>query len=105
MKPSSIFISCALAILVEGGVSLYAQQSREEIQSRQKNKQENKNRSEERERIPPQFTDISYGPSKANRFDLWLAQSDSATPLLMFIHGGGFIRGNKVDYGFDADLL
>ncbi len=27
--------------------------------------------------------------------DLWKAQSDTATPLVVFIHGGGFRGGSK----------
>jgi len=39
--------------------------------------------------------DYSYGPHELNKFDLWLAKSDSPTPLLVFIHGGGFRGGDK----------
>ena len=39
--------------------------------------------------------DQSYGPYELNKFDLWLAKSDSPTPLVVFIHGGGFRGGDK----------
>jgi len=50
----------------------------------------------DRPRIPaPDFTDIKYGPHERNVFDLWLAKSDSPTPLVIYYHGGGFRGGDK----------
>jgi len=43
----------------------------------------------------PTFENVSYGPHERNVFDLWLAKSDRPTPLLIFIHGGGFVNGDK----------
>jgi acetyl esterase/lipase len=43
----------------------------------------------------PTFENVSYGPHERNVFDLWLAKSDKPTPLLIFIHGGGFVNGDK----------
>ena len=39
--------------------------------------------------------DHSYGKHKLNKLDLWLAKSDSPTPLVVYIHGGGFRGGDK----------
>jgi len=41
------------------------------------------------------FKNISYGPYKKNNLDLWLANTESRTPLVIYIHGGGFGAGNK----------
>jgi len=43
----------------------------------------------------PTFNDVSYGPDKRNVFDFWQAKSDKPTPVLVFFHGGGFVKGNK----------
>lgn len=43
----------------------------------------------------PTHADVVYGPHERNVMDLWLAPSDSPTPLLVQIHGGGFIGGDK----------
>lgn len=43
----------------------------------------------------PTLENVSYGPHERNVFDLWLAKSDRPTPLLIFIHGGGFVQGDK----------
>ena len=44
---------------------------------------------------PANVQDHSYGQHKLNKFDLWLAKSDSPTTLVVFIHGGGFRGGDK----------
>ncbi len=43
----------------------------------------------------PGFKDVSYGLHPNNKLDLWLAKSDKPTPLVVFIHGGGFVGGDK----------
>ena len=43
----------------------------------------------------PTFENIAYGPHERNVLDLWQATSDRPTPLLIFIHGGGFVQGDK----------
>lgn len=39
--------------------------------------------------------DVKYGEHERNVFDLWLAESDSPTPLVIYVHGGGFVGGDK----------
>jgi len=43
----------------------------------------------------PDFADVSYGSHPNNKLDLWIAKSDKPTALVIFIHGGGFIGGDK----------
>lgn len=43
----------------------------------------------------PTFADVKYGPYSRNVLDIWLAKSDAPTPLLVYIHGGGFRNGDK----------
>src|SRR5512140_3625353 len=45
--------------------------------------------------ITPDRANLSYGPHKNNVLDLWLAKSATPTPLIVFIHGGGFVGGDK----------
>ena len=45
--------------------------------------------------LAPDHVDISYGPYPANKLDLWLEKSATPTPLVVFIHGGGFVGGDK----------
>src|SRR3954464_6637214 len=45
---------------------------------------------------PPDMTNVVYGNDKKfNVIDLWKAKADKPTPLVIFIHGGGFGGGNK----------
>jgi len=55
------------------------------------------------ERIEPDVKDEKYGPHERNVLDLWKATSDGPTPLVVFIHGGGFLVGHK-EY-VKADLI
>jgi hypothetical protein len=43
----------------------------------------------------PTKADIKYGPYPRNLLDFWQAKSDKPTPLIVFIHGGGFRVGDK----------
>lgn len=46
-------------------------------------------------RKAPDVANEHYGAHQAQVFDLWLAKSDKPTPLVVFIHGGGFRAGSK----------
>ena len=40
--------------------------------------------------------DVKYGPHERNTLDLFVPEAAGAgRPILMFVHGGGFIRGSK----------
>ncbi|MBI5773145.1 MAG: alpha/beta hydrolase [Verrucomicrobia bacterium] len=43
----------------------------------------------------PDFAGVSYGSHPNNKLDLWLAKSGQPTALVVFIHGGGFVGGDK----------
>jgi len=51
----------------------------------------------------PTSRNVSYGPHERNVLDFWQAQSDQATPLAIYIHGGGFRNGSKDS--INADML
>jgi acetyl esterase/lipase len=44
---------------------------------------------------PPTFKNVKYGPHERNVLDFWQAKSEQPTPVLVSIHGGGFVAGNK----------
>lgn len=44
------------------------------------------------------FSNQKYGLHKKNVFDIWLAKSEKPTPLVIYIHGGGFVGGDKSKY-------
>jgi acetyl esterase/lipase len=43
----------------------------------------------------PTHANVPYGPHERNVLDVWLARSDVPAPLLVHIHGGGWIYGDK----------
>jgi acetyl esterase/lipase len=45
--------------------------------------------------IPPTHVAVAYGPHQQQVVDLWQATSDGATPLVLFIHGGGWEGGGR----------
>ncbi len=45
--------------------------------------------------IPPTHADVRYGPHRRNVLDFYKASADGPTPLLFFIHGGGWTAGDK----------
>jgi acetyl esterase/lipase len=49
------------------------------------------------EETPPSPThaDLSYGPHARNVLDFWQAKGDGPRPLLVYIHGGGWVGGDK----------
>jgi len=44
---------------------------------------------------PPSFEDVRYGPHDRNVLDLYLAKSDRPAPLVLWIHGGAWVGGDK----------
>lgn len=55
-----------------------------------------KAKAQPKQKLPaPTFADIKYGPHERNVLDFWQANSDHPTPVLVSIHGGGFLFGNK----------
>lgn len=45
--------------------------------------------------LKPDFADLSYGDHPNDKLDLWRAKSEKPAPLMIFIHGGGFVGGDK----------
>jgi acetyl esterase/lipase len=45
--------------------------------------------------VPATHADVKYGTHERNVLDIWLAKSEKPAPLVVFIHGGGFVGGDK----------
>ena len=43
----------------------------------------------------PSLTDVAYGPEPEQRFDLHAPPGAQAAPLILMVHGGGWIRGDE----------
>lgn len=45
--------------------------------------------------IEPTHANVSYGPHERNVLDFWQAKGEGPRPLLVYIHGGGWVTGDK----------
>jgi arylformamidase len=43
----------------------------------------------------PTYADVAYGPHERNVLDFWKAAGAGPRPLLVYIHGGGWVTGDK----------
>jgi len=58
--------------------------------------QEKKGKTKQPNTLPkPTQANFKYGPHERNVLDFWQAKSDKPTPLVIYIHGGGFVGGDK----------
>lgn len=48
--------------------------------------------------IPPTHGNVSYGKNARNVMDFWQAKSQKPTPVVICIHGGSWIGGDKSGY-------
>ena len=47
----------------------------------------------------PTFSNVPYGKHERNVMDVWLVKSDKPTPCVVYIHGGGWLTGDKSKAG------
>jgi arylformamidase len=51
---------------------------------------------------PPTFSNVRYGEHQRNVLDFWQAKAETATPVLVYIHGGAWRSGDKSNFPADA---
>jgi hypothetical protein len=51
------------------------------------------------------FESIAYGPYDENLFDIYIPASEEPTPLLLYIHGGGFTGGSRDTSGSEELVI
>ena len=52
----------------------------------------------------PTHADLQYGDHKNAVMDVWIADSEKPTPIVVAIHGGGFKSGDKSKFHGCAEL-
>ena len=73
--------SLLVVILIIGSLSAYAFAQQEPKEQPQK--------------PTPDIADGKYGPLERNVFDLWTPKTKKPSPMVVYIHGGGFVNGDK----------
>jgi acetyl esterase/lipase len=49
------------------------------------------------EKPAPTYEDVKYGPHERNVVDFWKADTKASAPVVIYIHGGGFVTGDKTN--------
>jgi len=81
-----------------------AQEARRRMQAEQRKRGEGRGAGAKRPPRPaPTHANVAYGDHERHVLDFWQAESDSPTPLFVWIHGGGFRGGDKAS--IPPDLL
>lgn len=55
--------------------------------------------------IPPTLANVAYGTDRRQILDFYKAESSTPTPLMFFIHGGGWVAGSKAQINGLAEVL
>ena len=73
------------------------------VHAQDKDKKEEKKKVEQKKPpmadVPPTFASVAYGKHERQVLDFYQAKSDKPTPLVLFIHGGGWQAGDKNGVG------
>ena len=83
-------------LCVAGSLGLVAWQSPAQEKDQPKKKVEKK---EVKPSQPPTFANVAYGKHERQVLDFYQAKSDKPTPLVFYIHGGGWRGGDKNSVG------
>ena len=51
------------------------------------------------------LADVPYGPHERQKLDFYQAKSDKPTPVVFFIHGGGWLNGDKGGFNNEKPYL
>jgi acetyl esterase/lipase len=82
------------------GIELLAAKTTEAKQEKPQNEKPRNAAKTPPARPTPTVADYVYGTESARqRIDFWQAKSDLPTPVVVLIHGGGWVNGDKTGYG------
>jgi acetyl esterase/lipase len=49
--------------------------------------------------VPPTYSNVPYGDHERQVLDFFKADTKEPAPLVVYIHGGGWVNGDKVGIG------
>lgn len=94
VRALSCFLCIAFALIL-AGLPTHAQDNKDD-------KKEDKKKADKKPPAPSQpatFGNVAYGKHERQVIDFYQAKSDSPTPLVVYIHGGGWRGGDKNSVG------
>lgn len=97
-----------VAVLIAGlvGAMLLGPPPRSQAQAvKGEPKAEPKAKAARRYSVPPTFSDVPYGDHERQVLDFFKADTEEPAPLVVHIHGGGWVGGDKVGVGDLKALL
>ena len=84
-------ITCLLAVVVAGSTLAFGQDAAQSRKTKKPSGPEQYDAS-----VPkPTLSEVKYGDHPRHVIDFWKAESDTPTPLVFVIHGGGWQGGSK----------
>jgi acetyl esterase/lipase len=86
------YLSCMILLALAAGPAL-AQADKDKDKPKAKAKAKT-----QAPRMAPTAADVAYGTHARHKLDFWQAKSDTPTPLVVMIHGGGWSGGDKDTY-------
>ncbi len=90
-------LACSLALFatLSGLVQAQAEKTAEKPAGKKAAKAQAEKEKPPEPVLPPTQADVPYGPDDLTKLDFWKAEGDGPRPLLVNIHGGGWVAGDK----------
>lgn len=99
MKTRVRFLAVLLCLALAGVLTDAALRAQEPAASPRKRSADAPVPGRKRASLPePAFAEVEYGPHERNVLDFWKADSQKPAPVIVYIHGGGFVGGDKLTF-------
>ena len=85
----------ALAVAVAANSLASAQDAEKKPAPARKAKADAAAKKDAEPRLPPTHADVAYAPHELTKLDFWKAEGEGPRPLMVHIHGGGWVAGDK----------
>ena len=97
-RAAALMIGLACPTLTSTALRSHAQTAKEGLKAEQKEqpKARQKAKAAPRYSVPPTFSNVPYGTHERQVLDFFKAETKEPAPLLIHIHGGGWVNGDKV---------
>jgi acetyl esterase/lipase len=102
-RTAALIAGLVCAILASTPDRSQAQAVKQEPKAKQKASQ--KAKAAPRYAVPPTFSNVPYGTHERQVLDFFKADTTGPAPLVLHIHGGGWVAGDKVGVGDLKKLL